>query len=123
LAAEPTTARDRADEALADRDHKRVQWLLRAGLALSAALMTAGMALRMAQGQRTSPAVALFDLRAAPDLGLLLIASGILALAMTPALRVVALVWIWTRERDWRFVGVSVAVTITLAIAIAIGKG
>jgi len=44
-------------------------------------------------------------------------------LALTPALRVLALVAIWWRERDWRFVGVALAVVATLAVGIALGKG
>ena len=117
------TDKDKIEEALAERDHKRVQLLLRAGLALSTALMAVGLVLRLALGERGSPPLRLFELGSAPDLGLLLIGLGILALAMTPALRVLALVVIWARERDWRFVGVAVAVTLTLALSLAIGKG
>jgi uncharacterized membrane protein len=117
------TEKDRTEEAQAERDHKRVQLLLRVGLALSTALMTAGMLVRLARGDHSSVPVRLFELGAAPDLGLLLIALGILALAMTPALRVLSLVLIWGRERDWRFVGVALAVAVTLALSIVLGKG
>ncbi len=115
--------KDRTEEALAERDHKRVQLLLRLGLGLSTALMAVGLLVRLAHGERGSPSLRLFELGSAPDPGLLLIGLGILALAMTPALRVRALVIIWARERDWRFVGVAVAVAVTLAVSIAIGKG
>jgi len=55
--------------------------------------------------------------------GLVLSTLGVLVLALTPALRVLAVMLIWWRERDWRFVGVAVAVVATLAVGLMLGRG
>ncbi len=59
----------------------------------------------------------------APSLGDALMGLGILALGATPALRVVVLAGIWTRERDWRFVAVAGAVVASLTAAVLLGGG
>ena len=105
-------------------ERRSVQFLLRAGLALSGALMAAGFALQFAQGALRSQGFAPRDLLVASlPLGERLMGAGILVLAATPAVRVLALLLLWTRERDFRFVAVALAVIATLAAAIALGGG
>jgi len=50
-------------------------------------------------------------------------ALGILALALTPALRVVTLIGLWSRERDWHYVRVAAVVLVVLAVAAGLGHG
>ena len=103
--------------------HLRVQTVLRAGLALSVALMVAGSIVRLAVGRTDAPAVKLFALFDTSDPSLLLLALGIFVLALTPAMRVVALVYLWWRERDYRFVGVAMLVIVTLVASVMLGRG
>jgi uncharacterized membrane protein len=120
LAAEiPTTHRDAPKS-----EGVLIQWLLRTGLGISVALMAAGLAVQLGSGARHSNAVRMFELARAPaSLGERVMALGILVLAFTPVLRVVALVLLWVKERDWRFVAVALTVAATLALAIALGGG
>ena len=107
-----------------DRLHKRVQLVLRAGLVTSVVLMVAGLVLRFARGENDAPAVGLLDLfTRGGDTGLVLTALGILVLALTPALRVLALISVWWRERDYRFVGVALMVLATLIASVLLGRG
>jgi uncharacterized membrane protein len=100
-----------------------VQWLLRIGLAISFALMTIGLAVKLATDDQRSVSVRLFELNQSMSTGDRFMALGILVLAATPAFRVVSLVVLWTWERDWRFVAVALAVVLTLAAAVVIGHG
>jgi hypothetical protein len=105
-------------------DRKSVQFLLQTGLVIATLLMTAGVVIKGLSGNFNAPAVGLFDLfRPELSLGDRLMAIGILALAATPAFRVVALLLLWFRERDWRFVAVAAIVMATLALAISLGGG
>jgi uncharacterized membrane protein len=98
--------------------------ILRTGLAVSVALMAAGVGLRFAHGREDAPAVRLFDLvDSKADLGLTLTALGIFALALTPAFRVAALVYLWAKEKDARFVVIALVVLATLGVSVALGKG
>ncbi len=114
---------DATTEAEVHRVQRTVEWLLRGGLIVAVVLMAIGLALKVASGSDRSPAVKLFELSAAESEGDRLMAIGVLVLAVTPALRVLALVWMWTRERDWRFVAVSCAVVVTLVVSVLVGHG
>jgi uncharacterized membrane protein len=46
---------------------------------------------------------------------------GILALGLTPAVRVLVLAAVWAHQRDWRFVAVAAVVVMTLAVATVLG--
>ncbi len=106
------------------RERRSVQLLLRGGLALSGSLMTAGFLLQFAHGALRSQGFAPRDVLSATfPLGERLMGAGILVLAATPAVRVLALLLLWTHERDLRFVAVALAVIATLATAIALGGG
>jgi len=114
------------DAATADEIHRVqriVQTLLRAGLVVAVVLMAVGLAMKIVSGSRHSVGVKLFALGDAGSSADLVMALGVLALALTPAFRVIALVVLWSRERDWRFVGVALAVIVTLCVAVLVGHG
>ena len=122
MLSEPATRDGAADES--DRLHGHVQTVLRVGLLVSVTLMMTGLGLRLSRGENDAPPVRLLDLFAhGSDPGLVLTALGILVLALTPALRVLALVGLWWRERDYRFVAVALVVTVTLVASVLLGKG
>jgi uncharacterized membrane protein len=106
-------------------DRRSVQLLLRAGLAIATLLMSIGVSLKCASGRWDTPAIRLFDLVRGADLAAAdrVMGLGILALAATPAFRVITLLGLWIRERDWRFAAVAAVVLATLALAIAMGGG
>ena len=101
-----------------------VQRLLRTGLALSVVLMGAGLVMQLSSGARLSHPVRMFEIaHAQVSAGERVMAIGILVLAFTPVLRVLALIALWVKERDWRFVAVALTVAVVLALAIALGGG
>lgn len=113
-----------AGESAPRRDRDAVQWLLRSGLALAVGLMAAGFAVRLASGEAAAPGVSLAQvLRGDAPRGDWLMGLGALVLGLTPGLRVLTLLVLWTRERDWRFVGVAALVVVTLAVSLALGAG
>ena len=71
--------------------------------------------------ENDAPAARLWHLDG--GLGPALTTLGVMVLAFTPALRVLALVVVWWHERDWRFVGVALFVVATLAVGILLGRG
>ncbi len=48
---------------------------------------------------------------------------GVLVLAATPVVRVLALAYLWAREKDFRFMSVALAVAAILAFSMLSGKG
>ncbi len=114
---------DAATTAEVHRVQRIIRLLLRGGLAVAVVSMALGLTLKIASGSRRSAAVELFSLGDAGSPADLLMALGVLALALTPAFRVLALVVLWAREHDWRFVGVAVAVIVTLGVAVIVGHG
>ncbi len=100
-----------------------VQVLLRSGLAVAVVLMATGLVLKVASGSRHAVGTKLFSIGRGVSLADTVMALGVLVLAATPAVRVLALVVLWTRERDWRFVGVACAVVVTLSAAVVLGHG
>lgn len=105
------------------RVQRIVQALLRGGLVIAVVLMAVGLVMKVVSGSHHSGDVRLFSISDAESSADLLMALGVLALALTPAFRVVALIVLWARERDWRFVGVAVAVIATLGLAVLVGHG
>ncbi|MCC6526731.1 MAG: DUF1634 domain-containing protein [Polyangiaceae bacterium] len=100
-----------------------MQLVLRAGLVIASSLMAAGVTVHLVSGQAQAPGVPLFSIFAERDPGALLTALGVVVLGMTPMVRVIALLAIWTRERDWKFAAVALAVVVVLVIAVVLGKG
>jgi uncharacterized membrane protein len=109
-------ARDRRAEEESDHLHRYVGYTLRAGLVLSTVLLAGGLAARLVSGISDAPAALPWTFEG--DLGMVLSSLGVTVLAMTPALRVLALVVLWAKERDWRFVAVALAVVATLSAGV-----
>jgi len=109
-----------AEEAV---DRRVVAVVLRTGLAVACALMAAGLAVILARGDRHAHVIRLFEIGGDQSAGDLLLAAGVVVLALTPAVRVLALVVLWAREGDRRFVAVALVVVAVLVAAAAIGHG
>jgi uncharacterized membrane protein len=100
-----------------------VQWVLRLGLALACVLIGVGLVMALAMGERMAAPVHLHEVLSEGTMADRVIASGLLLLAMTPVIRVLSLVGIWTYERDRKFVIVALIVVAVLGVAIASGRG
>ena len=109
------TDHETEERARSHREHRRIQRLLQLGLALGAAALVAGLAIAIG-----GPILRGEPLRSGGT-GSTVARAGIIALALTPVVRVAALVWLWIRERDWRFVAVGGIVLLVLVFAIASG--
>jgi uncharacterized membrane protein len=113
--------------ALADRlrrlRRRFIQALLRSTLAASILFMTIGAVIWGVSGRRASAAVTPENLFRSLDTGNRLMLAGIVLLAITPALQVVALLVLWIRERAWRFAATAALVIVLLATALWAGKG
>ena len=84
--------------------------------------MTLGLVINLTQNEITPVAVPLVHVfNPALSLGNRLLGLGVLALAMTPALRVVTLLYLWGKEKDYRFMLVAAVVMVTLALSIFLG--
>lgn len=101
-----------------------VHRVLLGGVMVSAALLIAGLTITLATGRESISrhdslytvinAAARFD---GPSLTVL----GLLALMVTPILRVVVLAIGWSLARDWRFAAVALVVLATLAASMTLG--
>ena len=105
-----------------DRGHRRIQWVLRAGLGLGVTAMAIGLVIDLAEGDLAAVAVPLWSLFGVGSVGDRAMALGILVLALTPVVRVVALVIVWWREHDRRFAAVGAAVLVVLALGVLLGR-
>jgi uncharacterized membrane protein len=103
-----------------------VHGVLMVGLAISTALMVAGIGLDLFL-QRDLPT-------AVPDLGDVLsrvgalrpsgfLALGLLVLIATPILRVLGSIVAFLYERDWRYAGITTLVLLVLVVSMLLGKG
>jgi uncharacterized membrane protein len=103
-----------------------VERLLRAGMALSTLLFLAGILVAFSEGGMTPRGLPLFAIAAAAregEVGEAVAAVGVLVLAATPVVRVLALACLWAREKDFRFMWISLVVAAVLAFSILSGKG
>lgn len=105
------------------RRRRFIQVLLRASLAGSVSLMLVGLVIWVAGGQRTAPPTTPSELFGTLEVGHRLMLAGLLLLAITPALRVMALLVLWARERAWRFAGTAALVLLVLGVALWAGGG
>jgi uncharacterized membrane protein len=99
---------------------------LLAGVLISAALLTIGLALALAgQVAEAEPVTDWYELahRAAGGDGRAIVDLGLIVLMFTPVFRVLVLAIGWVAERKWRLALVSTAVAILLAASVAIGVG
>ncbi len=104
-------------------DHSVHRSLL-AGLVVSGVLLAAGLAIMLVQGHEHAPkhqSLSTLLADAARLDGPAITTLGLLALMITPILRVAVLLVGWTILRDWRFAGVSLAVFVLLCISLALG--
>jgi uncharacterized membrane protein len=109
--------------------HQLEHWVHRiliAGLAVSATLLMAGMVAMLAKGERHAPVdKSIADLFADASRlnGPALVTLGLLALMITPILRVVVLLLGWTQRRDWLFAGIALAVLVLLILSLSLSVG
>ena len=103
--------------------HRFVQWVLRGGLAIACVMLLIGMAIALAAGEHAAGAVRLHEVLSDGTVADRVIACGLLLLALTPVVRVLSLVAIWTLERDRKFALVALIVVVVLGAAIASGHG
>jgi uncharacterized membrane protein len=102
-----------------------IRWILLCGIALSVALMAAGLVLGVAQGTGLPRGVvplaeiagALVALRPAAYLSL-----GLIVLIGTPFVRVAGSLVIFVRARDGRYVLVTAIVLFVMCLGVALGR-
>lgn len=103
-----------------------VKWVMIAGVAVSTALMLAGVGLSLARQQPLpQELVKLEDLSCqllAPEPAAYL-TLGLLALIVAPPLGVCTLLLVFLAGRQWRFVGVTAVVLLLLTASYFLGKG
>ncbi|MEO8800952.1 MAG: DUF1634 domain-containing protein [Polyangiaceae bacterium] len=104
-------------------DARFIAVLLRVGLVVALVGMVVGVALAMRSGVIHVARVKPFEASMFDDPGAAVAMLGILALAVTPALRVVALIVIWAREGDRRFAITACGVALVLVLAALLGRG
>jgi hypothetical protein len=104
-----------------------VHWSLLSGLVVGGLLMAGGLvaALALDQPRPDGPPPGLARLvgSASRGGGPALMDLGLLALMITPVLRVAVLALGWGLERSWRFLAVSLAVLGLLGVSLALGTG
>lgn len=104
-------------------ERRDVQLLLRIGLGTGAVLMAAGLVAALVSGPTPVLPLQIGGLwHRDTALPVRLCAIGILVLAATPAVRVIALIVLWVRERDWKYAAVAVTVAAVLTLAVALGS-
>ncbi len=104
---------------------RAIRWILLCGIALSVALMAAGLALSVARGAGLPRGVVplaelprgLAALRPAAYLSL-----GLIVLIGTPFVRVAGSLVVFVRERDRRYVLVTAVVLLVMCLGLALGK-
>ncbi|MBX0327725.1 DUF1634 domain-containing protein [Oscillochloris sp. ZM17-4] len=119
------TQPDEVDREKRDLD-ALVHKVLVIGLALSTALMLAGVALDLILGRAMPETVAALGevfprIMALRPSGLLTL--GLLVLIATPILRVIGSIVAFVYERDWRYAGITSVVFLVMMVSIMIGKG
>lgn len=104
------------------RSHRIVKILLRSGLLVAAALMLAGVVVKLASGDDLALAVS-FDRMFGGniDIGDRLMSIGVFVLALTPVARVIALIALWTLQRDRRFAITATVVLAILCLSVVVG--
>jgi uncharacterized membrane protein len=85
--------------------------------------MLMGMVVWVAGGDHGAPAATPAELLGDLGAGDRLMLAGVIVLAVTPALGVIALLILWFRERAWRFAGTAALVFVLLCVAFWAGGG
>jgi uncharacterized membrane protein len=102
-----------------------IRWILLSGIAVSVALMAAGLVLGVARGAGLPRGVvplaelprALAALRPAAYLSL-----GLIVLIGTPFVRVAGSLLVFVKERDRRYVLVTASVLLVMCLGVVLGK-
>jgi uncharacterized membrane protein len=110
-------------DAVRKRRRRFIQILLQLSLTVSVLLLIIGATLWVGGGDRQAPSTTPAELFGTLDAGHRLMLAGILLLAITPALRVVALLGLWIREGAWRFAATAALVLALLGLALWVGGG
>jgi uncharacterized membrane protein len=84
--------------------------------------MSTGAVTWSSSGRRAAPAVTPEQLLGSLDAGSRLMLAGIVLLAITPALQVLALLALWVREHAWRFAATAAVVLVLLTTALWAGS-
>jgi uncharacterized membrane protein len=100
-----------------------VRGVLVTGLIVGMLLVAAGLLLALLEGDTIARAFTPAAAVAGHGLPPVLIGSGILVLAATPIVRVLALIGVFARRRDLRFAAVAATVALLLAIGVVLGRG
>lgn len=100
-----------------------IGWILRAGLAVATLLLVAGLVTKATSGDAATPALELDALLPPRSVADGLLGAGVLVLAATPFVRVLALAGVWVGVRDWRFVATAGVVLALLVAATLLGGG
>lgn len=103
-----------------------VHWTLLSGMVISSALLISGIVAMLAQGSQQAPrqeSLATLIRDASRLDGPALTTLGLLALMVTPVLRVVVLLIGWALDRDWRFAAVAMVVLALLILSMSLGVG
>jgi len=105
-----------------EASHRLIRRVLRGGLLVGVTLMVAGLAIDIAMGTSISVPMPLASFLDTGSIGDRTMALGVLSLALTPVVRVAALVLVWRREKDTPFVAVGLAVLVILVVGMLAGR-
>jgi uncharacterized membrane protein len=108
-------------ESLRKLRRRFIRMLLFSSSVAAAILMASGLIVWLIDGRRAAPAVTPGQLLSPIEPGDRLMMAGILLLAITPVLSIVALLTLWLRERAWRFAAISALVLSMLGVALWLG--
>lgn len=104
--------------------HRAVSGVLLAGLVVAAGLMLNGLglaALRGAGGAHVAQPLGVIPRGLAAGEPGAFLSAGVLALLVTPALRVVLLCAAYVRQGRWLFAGLSLCVLAVMALSVVLG--
>jgi uncharacterized membrane protein len=103
-----------------------IHHMLSLGLAISTAVMMAGLALDVILHRDVPAAVPRFEEVGARVMALRpsgFLALGLLLLIATPILRVLGSFFAFAYERDWRYVGITLVVILILSVTLFVSRG
>jgi len=109
-----------------DRAEPVARRALLTGVYVSAAILSAGLLIMFLQAEtrpNDPPSIAQMFRGAGRLRGVCLVYLGLLLLAATPILRVIAMVGVYVRRREWFMVVVSAVVLALLTVGLVLGTG
>lgn len=105
------------------REQVGVQWVLRIGLMAGGLSMAVGLLMGLVAGEWSSAAMRPLEILSGGTMPDRIIGAGIFLIALTPVIRVGALITLWLLERDYKFVALGLLVVIILVISALTGSG